>query len=42
MKYSKKFGYILQCCKDNSSFGDCELILMDNMNIPDNFKKTRI
>ena len=42
MKYSKKFGYILQCSKDNSSFGEDELMAWEwipIMNIPENFKE---
>lgn len=42
MKYSKKFGYILQCFKDNSSFGEDELMAWEwipNMNIPEHFKE---
>mgnify|MGYP003987450471 CR=1 FL=1 len=42
IKYSNSFGYILQCDKDNSSFGEDELMgweWIPNMNIPDNFKE---
>ena len=42
IKYNKHFGYILQCCKDNSSFGEHELMgweWIPNMNIPEHFKE---